>query len=151
MIPKAITPKNQITYLITLIGIVYLSMACTDEKLVYNALDEAYKSLQGEWQWIKTNSPRTRSEFTPASEGYQEKIVFKTNDTVEYYRDEVLSHKYPYQLKYRIDNSLDANSDSTLVLVINKGTESYFSTENDTLIINQSYVDGPVTYYRKRN
>jgi len=151
MIPKEDATKNPFAHVVILIGILYLTIACTDEKPEDDSLGEAYKSLQGEWQWIKTESPRTRSEFTPESEGYQESIVFKTNDTVEYYRDEELSYKYPYKLKYRIDNSMDANSDSTLVLVINNGTESYFSTENDSLIINQSYVDGPVTYYQKKN
>lgn len=151
MIPKEHSTKNPFAHVMILIGILYLTIACTNEKSEDDSLDEANKLLQGEWQWIKTESPRTRSEFTPQSEGYQESIVFKTKDTVEYYRDEVLSYKYPYKLKYRIDNSMDANSDSTLVLVINNGTESYFSTENDSLVINQSYVDGPVTYYQKKN
>jgi hypothetical protein len=83
------------------------------------------------------------------TEGYTMMVSFKTNDSVDYLTNGNLIKSYPYELKYRINDNLNPNSDSTLVLVIDNGTETFFSINNDTLITSEAYVDGPTIYYKK--
>jgi hypothetical protein len=105
--------------------------------------------ITGYWQWYLTIEPWPYEEITPATAGYDAALQFETDGTVKRFRNDTLIGTYPYIFKYRINNHLDPNSDSTLVIVINHGTETFFSIEHDTLILDQTYVDGPRDYYRR--
>jgi hypothetical protein len=108
------------------------------------------KELLGSWEWLKTIEGGFSQDVTsPATEGYTMMVRFKTNDSVDYLTNGNLTKSYPYELKYRIKNHLNPNSDSTLVLVIDNGTEAFFSIDSDTLITSEAYVDGPTTYYKR--
>mgnify|MGYP003982956171 CR=1 FL=1 len=42
----------------------------------------------------------------------------------------------------------DPNSETAMVLIINE-SESYFSINNDTLIVGQAHVDGPTSIFKR--
>jgi len=131
-------------------GIILLAFACTDNQtVILDPVTTAINSLIGEWNWIKTVDAWTEQESNPETEGYTASIQFRTDDTLEYYKNGNLIHKYVYKVRYRINDPLNTKSDSTLVLVINSGAESNFSTAHDTLIISQAYLDGPTSYYER--
>ena len=132
---------------------IFLMLGCAEESVMPNT---GKASLLGEWKWIKTvagwvpvEEAWVPAEETPATAGYTWTIRFGMNDTVEYYRNDSLTDAYPYELTYRKYDFLNPNSDSTLALIINSWTESFFSVDNDTLIIDQSYVDGPKDFYTR--
>jgi hypothetical protein len=127
---------------------VCLAFGCSKEELNENT--PATNPLIGNWEWYLTIEPYPLKIITPLTEGYVANIKFNIKDTVEYYKNEILINKFPFKLKYRINDHLNPDSDSTLVLVINNGTETFFSTLNDTLILDQTYVDGPRDYYSKK-
>ncbi|RUT80174.1 hypothetical protein [Ancylomarina longa] len=132
-------------------GIILLTFACTDNRtVILDPVTTAINSLVGEWNWIKTVDAWTAHESNPETEGYTASIQFRTNDTLEYYKNGNLIHKYPYELRYRINDPLNTESDSILVLVINNGAESNFSIAHDALIISQAYLDGPTSYYERK-
>ena len=134
-----------------LVGLVLLTLGCAkDPTITTDPNITPSNSIIGEWEWIKTVSAWTQQETTPLTEGYTVTMKFKTNDTVDYFKNGSLTNTYPYELKYRINDPINPNSDSTLVLVINNMGQSFFSIDNDTLIISQAYIDGPTDYYERK-
>ncbi len=134
-----------------LAGLILLTLGCAKDPAITTNLDTtASNSIIGEWEWIKTVDAWTQQEKTPGTEGYTATMKFKTNDTVDYFKNGSLSNTYPYEFRYRINDQLNPNSNSTLVLVINNEGESFFSIDNDTLIISQAYIDGPTDYYERK-
>ena len=134
-------------------GFIFLLLSCAEESIMP---DTSKASLLEEWKWVKTvagwvpvEERWVPAEETPATAGYTQTIRFGMNDTVEYYRDDSLTNAYPYELAYRNYDFLNPDSDSTLVLIINSWTEFFFSIDNNTLIIDLSYVDGPKDFYTR--
>ena len=127
-----------------LLLIIIISSGCDKED---NANPIDAHPIIGYWQWYLTIEPWPYEEITPQSAGYSAALKFEADGSVQRFRNDTLTGTYPYLFKYRINNHLDPNSDSTLVIVINHGTETFFSIENDTLILDQTYVDGPRDYY----
>lgn len=109
--------------------------------------DQPNNQIIGSWEWIKSIEPRSGYITTPATEGFNETRIFMANDTVEIYIDGNIKYIYYYEFKYwnLIDPTVPS-TDSTLMLIIN-GRRSFYSIDNDTLIINYAYVDGPTNYY----
>ncbi|MEP6796466.1 MAG: hypothetical protein ABJB16_19210 [Saprospiraceae bacterium] len=106
-------------------------------------------SIIGRWQWFKTIDSWPYKVRTPFTEGYTAILKFDEEDHAQYFRNDSIQWTYPYKLKYRINDILNPGSDSTLVLVIDNGTPTFFSIEHDTLMTDQSYVDGPRKYYER--
>ncbi|HZF99978.1 MAG TPA: hypothetical protein VEY71_03210, partial [Chitinophagales bacterium] len=77
------------------------------------------------------------------SEGFEYVLVF-SDDSVRYYTDGTLSLVLPYVLEYP-SGQADPN-DSTFELNVD-GSTSYASFKNDTLILDDSHVDGGKAYY----
>lgn len=136
--------KNNI---VTLLAIAILISPGCDKEDNPNPIDN--HPIIGYWQWYLTIEPWPYEEITPETAGYEAALKFETEGVVKRFRNDTLIGTYPYLFKYRINNHLDPNSDSTLVIVINHGTETFFSIENDTLILDQTYVDGPRDYYHR--
>ena len=112
--------------------------------------DQHNNQIIGSWEWIKSTYPRPEFITTPATVGYNETRIFKANDTVEIYINSSIKDIYYYEFKYRNLIFPDIPStDSTLMLVIN-GRASFFSIDNNTLIIDYSYVDGTTDYYKRQ-
>jgi len=130
-----------------LAGIFLLTVCCSKEP--QSSKQEEINPIIGNWEWIKSISAWNQDVTSPVTEGYTMMVSFKTNNSVDFLTNGNLIKSYPYELKYRINDNLNPNSDSTLVLVIDNGTETFFSINNDTLITSEAYVDGPTIYYKK--
>ncbi len=133
-----------VTALLLLVIFFVVTVGCEKEDNAGN------NSIIGHWEWFLTIEPFPYTVKTPLTEGYEAAIKFESTDSVKYFKNATLTGMYPYKLKYRINNHLDPNSDSTLVLVVNNGTETFFSILNDTLILDQTYVDGPRKHYIRK-
>jgi len=112
--------------------------------------DQSNNQIIGTWEWIKSIEPRSGFITTPATEGFNETRIFMVNGTVEIYIDDNIKYKYHYEFKYwnLIDPTVP-NTDSTLMLIINE-VRSFYSIDNDTLIISYAYVDGHTNYYKRQ-
>lgn len=150
---KSNSTKTRQLYGLLLAGLILLSLGCKKDPIIIAESDStstdstSNNSIIGEWEWIKTIHSWSQPNTNPSTEGYSLTLKFKTNNTVENYKNDSLTDTYAYELKYWKNVPVNPNSDSTLVLVINNGTATSFSIENDTLILDQSYIDGPKKYY----
>ena len=137
--------KNTILLLVLVISFTLFSRCKKDPTII-----TSNNSIIGTWIWVKSIEPRTGFITTPASEGFNETRIFMVNDTVEIYIDDNIKYKYHYEFKYwnLIDPTVP-NTDSTLMLIINE-VRSFYSIDNDTLIISYAYVDGHTNYYKRQ-
>jgi len=112
--------------------------------------DQPNNQIIGTWEWIKSIEPRSGYIITPDTEGFNETRIFMANDTVEIYIDGKIKYKYHYEFKFwNLVDPTVSNTDSTLMLIIN-GSRSFYSIDNDTLIIDYAYVDGHTNYYKRQ-
>lgn len=106
-------------------------------------------SIIGSWQWFKTIDSWPYKVRTPFTEGYTAILKFDEDDHAQYFRNDSIKWTYLYKLKYMKNDPLNPDSDSTLVLIIDNGTPTFFSIQHDTLMTDQSYVDGPRKFYER--
>ncbi len=55
-------------------------------------------SVYGSWRWVKTQGAWTGSIHTPELSGYSAKVLFQENDTVQFYRNDILLKQLPFTL-----------------------------------------------------
>jgi hypothetical protein len=144
---KKLSCKNLGVMINLFVALFLLTICCSKES--QSSEREEFNAIIGNWEWIKSVNAWTQNVTSPETEGYTMMVRFKTNDSVDYLTNGNLTKSYPYELKYRIKDNRNPNSDSTLVLVIANGTETFFSIDSDTLITSEAYVDGPTTYYKR--
>lgn len=137
--------KQAIKLITIILTLTLLSVAgCKKDDL------EPAEALIGKWKWVKTVAFWTQNETTPKTEGHKEKWNFKTDGTVDIYWNSKLLHTYPYELRWKNFNPTNPNSDSTQMLIINNGSESFFYADNDSLVISYAYVDGETQYFKRK-
>ncbi len=118
-------------------------LSCQKDENMYD------DSIIGSWQWFKTIDSWPYKVRTPFTEGYSAILKFDEDDHAQYFRNDSIQWTYLYKLKYRINDITNPASDSTLVLVIGNGTPLFFSIQHDTLMTDESYVDGPRKFYAR--
>jgi hypothetical protein len=97
----------------------------------------------GHWSWIKTiENPRTGEEINPQVTGFPKMIVFTNNNTVEEYINNIRTNFFTYKIEIN-----KANPKMNVLTYNSISTHFYFSY--DTLIFNEAYVDGPVSFYKR--
>ncbi len=130
-----------------LVIVFFISWGCSPS---YESPDLS-SQIVGEWDWIKTEAGGWSNQIqTPASEGHTEVIEFKNTGYIDTFTDSRLISTQPYKLVYRLNDPINPQSDSTLVLVIDEGTPGFFSISNDTLVISYLYVDGHTSFYKRK-
>jgi len=97
----------------------------------------------GHWDWINTiENPRTGEETNPQVTGFTKMIVFTNNNTVEEYINYIRTNTFTYKIEIN-----RANPKMNVLAYNSTSTHFYFSY--DTLIFNEAFVDGPVSFYKK--
>lgn len=137
---------------LTIILFVGCFLSCTEDPAVSpqksnGGNEEIAHSIVGEWQWVKTVMPFSQDTITPESEGYSIKRIFQANGTLKHYKNGALQYTTPYQLRYKKNDALNPQSDSSLMLHIDERSPAYYSIEKDTLTISRAYIDGSVKDY----
>jgi hypothetical protein len=133
-------------------GFVLIISNCSKELL--DIRPEIKDQIIGDWAWLKTIWAKSQQVISPSTEGYTIMARFKTNDSVYYYKDNTLTKAYKYEFKYRVNDPLDDNSDSTLFFEIGQGGYVLCDINNDTLIISTAYkgspyIEGSINFYNK--
>jgi hypothetical protein len=95
------------------------------------------EQIIGNWEWVKTRIPYSQEETNPLTDGFSMNLEFSTNGTLREYKNGLLTGTSNYSI------SKDPHGDLLSSTIIT----SHFYFENDTLIFNEAYVDGPVIYY----
>lgn len=98
----------------------------------------------GRWGWVNSVSPWTGQVSNPLTVGYSVTLEFTIDGVMREYKDGTLSNSTNYSIEI---NSIESNRN---FLTYNSGIRSQVYIDNDSLILNAAYVDGPVsTYIRK--
>ena len=138
----------------------FLILSCNKDAVVNNANQDCNNQppsalIKGEWEWISTFTLPTgldhRSHiYTPDSVGYTMQIKF-ADDSEYYYKNDSLQSSSFYSLQYTHD-PINKN-DSTLMLYLDKsglnGGGINVRVSCDTLILDDSYIDGPLSTYKR--
>jgi hypothetical protein len=95
----------------------------------------------GRWNWVNSVSPWTGQISNPQTVGYSLTIEFTNDGIVKEYKDGTLSNSTNYIIEI---NSSVSNRN---FLTYNSGIRSQVYIENDSLVLNSAYVDGPVSTY----
>ena len=99
----------------------------------------------GRWDWVNSVSPRTGQLSNPQTVGYSLTLEFTNYGIMKEYKDGTLSNSTNYSIEI---NSSESNRN---YLTYNSGIRSQVYIENDSLILNAAYVDGPVSTYIRKN
>lgn len=101
------------------------------------------KLIIGKWDWIKSVSPWTGVVSNPQTAGYSYVLEFTTSGEINEYKNDTLTVTSTYIIEV---NSTDTENG---MLIINSDTRSQIFIDNDSLLINAAFVDGPVSYYAR--
>ncbi len=134
--------KSLQTKSILFILLLFILFACKKDE------DQPNNSIVGIWEWIETTNSWTGIKNTPETEGYTQTSIFKSDNTVKYYKDNELASTKAYQVKEIKHVPQNTDSYSVTVLEIDE-TEIPFTIQNDTLTLSQAHVDGPTNVYVK--
>lgn len=130
------------TVIFLLLNIICLSCSKDENPEINN-------SIVGKWFWLETCNAWTEIKYTPGSEGYTRALIFRNDNIVESYKNEELLSAESYITKEVVYEPGNPDSEITLILIMNE-SESYFSVDNDTLILSQAHLDGPVSIYERK-
>ena len=98
----------------------------------------------GRWDWVNSVSPWTGQVSNPQTVGYSLTLEFTIDGVMKEFKDGTLSNSTNYSMEI---SSIESNRN---FLTYNSGIRSQVYIDNDSLILNAAYVDGPVsTYIRK--
>ena len=122
-----------------LIGLLF-NLGCSKDDDLRN------DSIVGKWEWIETSSAWTGIKYTPGSEGYTQTSIFRSDYTVEYYKNGELTNTETYRTKPAENSSQNSTTETRMILGVNNA-EIPFVIHNDTLILSHAYVDGPTSIY----
>ncbi|RIJ48574.1 hypothetical protein D1614_08540 [Maribellus luteus] len=127
--------------LITLL-LLFVVLSCSKDD------DSPNKQIIGKWEWTETINPWTGIKYTPQSEGYSQISVYKADNTVEYYKNGELTGTESYQIE-EIQNPPESSIGAKTTFLIINTTKIPFTIQNDFLVLNQAYVDGPTSIYKR--
>jgi len=133
---------NNILYIVI---ITFFTFTCCEKES-----ESPKEKIIGTWEWVKSIDPRFGVVITPTTEGYYETRIFLANDTVEIFINDILQNKYSYcfKLMKEVIPVIPETNSTEMMLIINDNP-SFYSIENDTLIIDYSYIDGWKNYYNR--
>ena len=94
----------------------------------------------GKWEWVKTIIPYGGLESNPQTSGFSQTLEFMGNGKMKEYKNKLLINTSDYSIEINPSKANDNLLNSTIVT-------SHFYIINDSLIFNEAYVDGPVSYY----
>lgn len=127
--------------LITLL-ILFVVLSCSKDN------DSPNNQIIGKWEWTETINSWTGIKYTPESEGYSQISVYKADNTVEYYKNGELTGTESYQIE-EIQNPPESSIGAKTTFLIINTTKIPFTIQKDMLVLNQAYVDGPTSIYKR--
>ena len=134
--------RNKLLYIVI---IAFLTFICCEKQTL-----GPKAQIIGTWEWVKSIHLQTQTVITPATEGYYEtRIIFLSNDTVEIYRNDIIQDKYKYYFKHSTEIMIDVPESYKRMMLIINDQPSFYSIDNDSLIIDYAYVDGLKDYYKR--
>lgn len=95
----------------------------------------------GKWDWVKSVSPWTGQVSNPQTMMFSITLEFTSDGIMKEYKNDTLSNSTNYCIE------INPTEPTNNLLIYYSDIRSYFYIDNDTLIINASYVDGPVSSY----
>jgi len=114
-------------------------MSCQKENKTVSEL------IIGRWEWVKTIIPYGGQESNPVSAGYSKSLEFMGDGKMSEYRNDSLITTSKYKIQ------TDASTPNYYVLTNSTIIGSHFYMVSDSLIFNETYVDGPIiSYIRKK-
>lgn len=124
-----------------LILLVITLMSCEKQKQ-----EEYSNSLIGEWAWISSCGGIAGQCFTPESSKHNIKITFSIDSLFNIYQDGILTRSD----KYYIIISPPADMPGTANMIkYGQNISTYFDIHHDTLTLNDSYIDGFISLYKR--
>ncbi len=97
----------------------------------------------GHWDWIKTiENPRTSEETTPQNSGLTKMLEFADNGIVREYINYHETNSFSYYIELNRSNP-KMNS------VTYNSITHHFYFSYDTLIFNEAFVDGSISFYKR--
>ena len=128
---------NFLKYLIITFLVVFMS--CQKDKESISGL------IVGKWEWVKSVSAWTGQVSNPQTVGYSLALEFTSDGVMKEYNNDTLSNSTNYSIEI---NSSEPNRN---YLNYGSGLRSQVYVSTDSLTLNATYVDGPVsTYIRLR-
>lgn len=116
--------------------IAVLSSGCTKEK------SETFTDLIiGKWEWVESVSPWTGLVKNPLTEGYSQTLEFSTEGMMKWYQNDTLMSSSNYHIeKY-------SNEPDKYDIIYNSDLRAHISLVKDSLFLNSTYVDGPISIF----
>jgi hypothetical protein len=97
--------------------------------------------IVGKWEWVKSVSSWTGQVSNPQTAGFSIKVEFTSDGLMKEYKNDTLSVSTNYSIE------IISTEPTRDFLIYNSGLRSQIYIDNDSLIINTAYVDGPVSTY----
>ncbi len=98
----------------------------------------------GKWEWVKTIIPYGGQVSNPRTSGNSKTLEISSNGTMKEYKNDLLINTSNYIIEEDRSNPNNGYVFSSTIIT------SHFSFVNDTLIFNEAYVDGEVSYYSRK-
>lgn len=116
-----------------LVFAVLFAFSCSKEDVGAN---ETGKSLAGEWRWVSSTGGIAGKTYTPASEGYERKLVLTSDFKFSRYKDAVLEKSGTYEItqaksiyKTELVDFIKFN-DGTSAVIMNKSADELSLADN---------------------
>jgi hypothetical protein len=146
---------NQLLLKLILVFFILQLTACRKD---ISLPDENLKQLFNSWQWVKTDDNASAGgRSTPASVGYDKRLVFTPKGLMYYYKDNAQQYKMKFSIK--AETSVVTNKTTNIITYkstgfLNHKNNNDFAPQaitfhNDTLILREEHVDGLSDYYIK--
>jgi hypothetical protein len=113
-------------------------MSCQKENKTVSEL------IIGRWEWVKTIIPYGGQESNPQTSGFSKSLEFMRDGNMSEYRNDSLIATSKYKIQ------TDPSTTNWYVLINSTIIGGYFYIVSDSLIFNDTYVDGPVISYIRR-
>ncbi len=99
--------------------------------------------IVGKWEWVRTENSWTGIVSNPHTAGYSLSIEFTDHSILKEYKNDTLIISTNYSIE---TSSTDPNSN---ILIYNPGASANIYINNDTLILNNAYIEGPVSFFNR--
>jgi hypothetical protein len=110
-------------------------------------VQEIKELLLGNWEWTHSVlMQRHIVTITPDSVGYTEQRLFEQNDTVSYFRDNILIGTHRYEIrKFKI-----SDTDSSTLISIDSYVGQLYFLRRDEMMIGNGWEDGADSYFVRK-
>ena len=99
--------------------------------------------ILGKWDWIKSVFPYGNQEQNPQTLGFTQTLEFLGNSTMNEYKNDTLIKTSNYLIE------TNTSYQDYYILTNSTIISGPFNIYNDSLIFNNSFVDGPVSTFIK--